>query len=66
MRRKNKKRLHPKVFERQLKIANGIFESKVERKLKNSVKQKPKLDWIDDELKFIEIEEKLRRELKAP
>lgn len=61
--RRKKKRLPQRVFERAVRITNGTYEPKVERKLKNSVRPETKVDWIDDELKFLEIEEKLKRQL---
>lgn len=58
-----RKKLPKHVWERALRVKNGVFKPKVERKIENSVKQKPKLDWVDMELELAELEEKLKREV---
>lgn len=50
------------VFKRSIRIKNGVFKPKVERKIENSVKQKPKLDWVNMELELAELEEQLIEE----
>ena len=61
---RKRKRLPDHVWARRLRIKNGLYEPKVNRKIKNSKKPEIRLDWIDDELKYIEIEEKLLKELE--
>ena len=60
---RKRKKLPDHVWARKLRVANGLYEPKVNRKIRNSKKHELKLDWIDDELKYIEIEEKLLKEL---
>lgn len=57
------RKLPKHVFERYIRIKNDVFQQKINRKIENSVKQKPKLDWVDMELELAEFEEKLKREV---
>lgn len=57
------RKLPKHVFERYIRIKNDVFQQKIDRKIENSVKQKPKLDWVDMELELAELEEKLKREV---
>ena len=61
---KKRKRLPDHVWARILRIRNGVYQPKVDRKIKNSKKPELKLDWIDTEFEFLEVEEKLLRELE--
>ena len=56
-----KKKVPKHVFERSVRIKNGVFQPKVDRKVRNSMKTQPRLDWIDEELKYVELEEKLKK-----
>jgi len=58
-----KRKLPKHVWARTLRVANGVYEPKVNRKIKNSKKPEVRLDWIDDELRYVDIEEKLLKEL---
>ena len=54
------RRLHPKVWERKLKVMNGI--SILERQPKGNTRKRPQTDlsWIDYEEEFEELKRKFR------
>ena len=58
--RRKKKKLHPKVWERALKVQNGI--SILERQPKGSTRKKPQFDlsWLDYEEEFEELKRKFK------
>ncbi len=56
-----KKKVPKHVFERYIRIKNGVFQQKIDRKVRNSMKTQPRLDWLDEELKYVELEEQLIR-----
>lgn len=60
---RKRKKLPEHVWARILRIKNGVYQPKIERKIKNSKRPEIRLDWIEDELKYIEIEEKLLKKL---
>ena len=53
-----KKKVPKHVFERYIRIKNGVFQQKIDRKVRNSMKTQPRLDWtvdwVDLELKYVE------------
>jgi len=61
---RKRKRLPDHVWARILRIKNGVYQPKVDRKIKNSKRPELKLDWIDAEFEFLEVEEKLLKELE--
>lgn len=56
------RKLPKHVFERYIRIKNGVFQQKIDKKARNSMKTQPRLDWIDEELKYVELEEQLIEE----